>query len=1333
MALTPQELEQARTLRLQGRSTDEVFNYIAGKRVNAPSRLSTTKKEPLFQGSTAGNLLTDIPQDLFTGIKQLGEGYQDRFNRLKESGSALARGEQSVGETAFQFGANIAGGAIADPAYQLLRTGASFATTPEQETKIAEGVSQGIQSIDQKAGISDWWNTQSPRTQRNISASLDLVDVLPVSLSGKVKSLFSKGTDVTPQVQDALSRAEQGDVSDATRIANATLDDATREAEVANLTKAYQNSLVGDRVKVNRLLQEQAADMSRGDVVVTQDDLVRALANEGIIPDIRGKLSDFTDEIRNLEKRQSELFKAYEPILASSKSGASIDDFSSYALRSMADSPNLRFELDKAEAQLGTIINNLRRSYNLDETGRLTAKQIDDISRQANARTKAYRDGGDTFQADVYSELGRASRQWLKENIPDQSFQKVNEQWLKLEQIKRTAESMQNQQIDVGILGRALGSYVTTLTGVTLGASVGNPFTSVAAGILTKLGGDAIADAMRSTRFSPEIRTKLQEKLTTDKELIAKLKETATTQENKNMFDELSRRLPPATPGAPRSQVSSGAMVPAGGQTPSGVVQPGITERVREGAIRQPGGERTPTEVEKALRDDIDAVEQAISEMDAELNGATRVSIGDNFIQTADGGAYRFNELPSWIPKKYRDADLMSRVMSNIANNKKPRANASNEIELQKLVEDRIKARVIEIKKGQGDKGVFSGDTAFAIALMAGGSYYLMSENKDMFPVVAIGAMMSNPISRKSAIESAKRLAKIGGKMPESYKRKIASELEQYDAGFFDIKQNGKRVSIAPDSVDMRLEELQKKNFEGTFTDKDAFEAEELMASKGILIEPDFKSGETPKQLPGNKPTPIRGESGKFNGSKSNNLTKDADLRTNREVAMRDVAGNKFTVPTNTVLKPKLNEKGNAVITVAGKEYTVPKNQYDNLKGQSTRAVASEFAPELKNTVETVKGANTWETQTSFMAKMEEKYGRGWKPKMTEAEKSKFDEISKADRTGTNNNTSTKYSQYTLDGGENYREILIQAPTRDNSPYVLTKTGSDEVLGEYPNLEEARKALTKDYGVGYGISPKGGLTKDYQSSHWSEPNVISHIRMNERTVDGKKYAFMEELQSDWARDARSKDGTPNNPLLKDWQIPTTKRALIEAVDSGADRFAWINGEQTSARYNLATHVNEVKWNPSQRGGTTVQLKPKQGSSAIGITIDEKGSIIGSSQGDWKGKKLDEVLGKGLADKIMEKETGTLSGDGLSFGGEWAKNLYDRQVRDIVKRLTGAEVKTVDMGLGSGQTQQYIDLTPEVKAKIQSKAPKFKMKDGVTVAMPLLVAYFYASEEGLPTK
>jgi hypothetical protein len=142
---------------------------------------------------------------------------------------------------------------------------------------------------------------------------------------------------------------------------------------------------------------------------------------------------------------------------------------------------------------------------------------------------------------------------------------------------------------------------------------------------------------------------------------------------------------------------------------------------------------------------------------------------------------------------------------------------------------------------------------------------------------------------------------------------------------------------------------------------------------------------------------------------------------------------------------------------------------------------------------------------------------------------------------------------------------------------------------------------------------------------------------------------------------------------------------------------------------------------------------KNEGGSIAIKINQKGEILDESGAsrDWIGKKLDEVLGKGLADKIMEKEEGNLSGEGLKFGGEWADNLYDRQVPNIVKDLTGADIikmdmelpieknKTIDISVKT-TTQQGIKLTPEVKAKIKGKAPIIKTSGKMFEEKPSLI-------------
>ena len=93
--------------------------------------------------------------------------------------------------------------------------------------------------------------------------------------------------------------------------------------------------------------------------------------------------------------------------------------------------------------------------------------------------------------------------------------------------------------------------------------------------------------------------------------------------------------------------------------------------------------------------------------------------------------------------------------------------------------------------------------------------------------------------------------------------------------------------------------------------------------------------------------------------------------------------------------------------------------------------------------------------------------------------------------------TPTKYSgsSYNLPGGENYRELLITLPRRDDPAAV-------------------------------------GGSSDYYGSHFNEPNILGHIRFDERVgADGKKTLFIQEIQSDWHQAGR-KEGYDGEPFQK---------------------------------------------------------------------------------------------------------------------------------------------------------------------------------------------------------
>lgn len=95
-----------------------------------------------------------------------------------------------------------------------------------------------------------------------------------------------------------------------------------------------------------------------------------------------------------------------------------------------------------------------------------------------------------------------------------------------------------------------------------------------------------------------------------------------------------------------------------------------------------------------------------------------------------------------------------------------------------------------------------------------------------------------------------------------------------------------------------------------------------------------------------------------------------------------------------------------------------------------------------------------------------------------------------SDEVGDWGGTETKFSSYVLPGGENYKELLLTMPSKR-----------------------------------YGLSEEGIAKREsntFRSSHFDEPNILAHIRFDERTVNGERVLFLEEIQSDWAQEGKKK-------------------------------------------------------------------------------------------------------------------------------------------------------------------------------------------------------------------
>lgn len=282
----------------------------------------------------------------------------------------------------------------------------------------------------------------------------------------------------------------------------------------------------------------------------------------------------------------------------------------------------------------------------------------------------------------------------------------------------------------------------------------------------------------------------------------------------------------------------------------------------------------------------------------------------------------------------------------------------------------------------------------------------------------------------------------------------------------------------------------------------------------------------------------------------------------------------------------------------------------------------------------------------------------------------------------------TKFQQYQLPGGTNYREVLLTLPQK-------------EIVS------------AKDAMHGTAIKESG-----FQSSHWDEPNVLAHLRLNDRVIDGKKTLFVEEIQSDWHQKGREQGyaqepkidekaiqdtmeefgGTreeaiqlireseftdagkvvPDAPFKKTWHELAMKRVLKMAVDEGYEKVAWTTGEQQAERYDLSKQISKVELEKSSGGA----YAPKEGEFKSGLlkAYDKSGKKV-ISQYVNDPSELPGIIGKDASEKLIQAKevsgssaglgtlTRTISGQDLKVGGEGMKGFYDQMIPQFLNKYT----------------------------------------------------------------
>jgi hypothetical protein len=294
--------------------------------------------------------------------------------------------------------------------------------------------------------------------------------------------------------------------------------------------------------------------------------------------------------------------------------------------------------------------------------------------------------------------------------------------------------------------------------------------------------------------------------------------------------------------------------------------------------------------------------------------------------------------------------------------------------------------------------------------------------------------------------------------------------------------------------------------------------------------------------------------------------------------------------------------------------------------------------------------------------------------------------------------TPTKYERYQLPGGENYREILLTLPVDARATY--NKIAKEEFSNAYADLTPSQQTQVQGMARGRAQQNYEGV---YTSSHFKEPNILAHMRVNDRIdADGKKMLLIEEVQSDWHQAGRekgyaSKDIEAQLAASKEKyekrsnEISQITNRMAALDDSQLDEFNALanqrkllydlQGEEMDFGNKLLDARSEgVPDAPFK--GTWHQLALKR---ALKYAADNGYDRVGLTTGSQQAERYD--LSKQISKVMWDKETGRLTA--------YDKNVTGRRSdgRTVVDESGVTESKLSDY-IGKEAAQKLIKESPD---------------------------------------
>lgn len=287
-----------------------------------------------------------------------------------------------------------------------------------------------------------------------------------------------------------------------------------------------------------------------------------------------------------------------------------------------------------------------------------------------------------------------------------------------------------------------------------------------------------------------------------------------------------------------------------------------------------------------------------------------------------------------------------------------------------------------------------------------------------------------------------------------------------------------------------------------------------------------------------------------------------------------------------------------------------------------------------------------------------------------------------------------KFSLYTTPGPrEGSRELLLTLPGKE--PAIPSLKGITDPA--------ERQRITSEHGT---ASRDANL---FRGSHWSEPNVVAHVRFTDRhDSSGQPVLHIEEIQSDWHQKGRQEG----------YQKAGPRTYTAERIRSGPGQFdnVWKLTDQYGMSHEIAgvrtaeeairdaQYYGETRSGPRRAGVPDAPFKTTWPELAIKRMI-RWAADNGYSRISWNNGDLVAAHAAGGA-------TNTETIQGLDkFYNQIIPSIMKKYAKRLGGTIGATRISTAPAGLKNpigdySETVLHLDIPPSARTQIQSGFPMF---------------------------